>query len=56
MAKVLQFRKKEEMKDLMDWDWEDFKAVWESIKETDGEDVAWQAIYDLWQARAEEQK
>ena len=46
----------QEMIDICDWDWCDFKTAWNAIKEATDEDTAWKAIYDIWQIRAKEKE
>lgn len=53
-AKVIKFP--DQMKDITTWDWQDFKIVWEQFAKVQGEDAAWQMIYQLWQVRAGENK
>ena len=44
MAKIINLNEQEEeMIDICDWDWCDFKT-------------AWKAIYDIWQIRAKEKE
>lgn len=57
MAKIINLNEQEEeMIDICDWDWCDFKTAWNAIKEATDEDTAWKAIYDIWQIRAKEKE
>ena len=51
-GKIIKFPgDKDEMLPLEKWDWSAFKAVWEAIATTNGEDAAWQVVYELWERR-----
>jgi hypothetical protein len=45
----------DDMLDVDDWKWTDFRDAWKGIVETHkDEDAAWRAIYKIWQVRANE--
>ena len=50
--KIIKDKEMNECKDLTTWDWEDFKTAWEAINSISGEDIAWQAIFEMWEIRS----
>jgi hypothetical protein len=36
------------------WDYNDFREMWENLRDAFGEEQAWQTIFELWQVRAGE--
>ncbi len=54
--KVIQFPIKlnEEMLDVGEWGWEEFKCLFEAIAPIEGEERAWKTIHAIWQIRAGE--
>jgi len=43
-----------EILDIREWTCNDFKAVFDAIVQTHGEERAWEMIYIMWQIRARE--
>ena len=58
MSNIIQFpgNPNAEMLDVMEWEWSDFKLVWENVAEMSDEDEAWKVIHEIWQKRAGEIK
>ena len=48
-------KKKDEMLDVRDWQWTDFKLMWETIRADTDEDHAWKMITVAWMIRAGEE-
>ena len=49
-GKVIPFP--EQMMDVAEWTWSDFRDVWKAIASKQGEDTAWKVIYEIWRHRA----
>ena len=44
----------DEMLALEDWDWSEFKTLYDTVAPERGEEAAWKMIYAIWQLRAGE--